>query len=79
MKKRNFWNYGENKKKGEEFVTSIVNDLFLSHLLIAGCNIGVQISVPLSFPSATSITINFSVPMIARIMKPCKVIIPTLF
>ena len=44
--------------------------MFLSHLLIAGCDIGVQFSVN---PS-TAVTINFSVPMIAEFMKPCIVI-----
>ena len=52
--------------------------IFLSHLLIAGCNIAVQLSVFLSLhPSVHQglSTINFSVPMIARIMKPCIVIV----
>ena len=50
-------------------------DDFYCTCLIAGCNIGVQLSVRPSFRPSTSVTINFSVPMMARIMKPCIVIV----
>ena len=52
--------------------------ILLSYLLIAGCDIRVQFSVRPSFrPSSTFVTINFSVPIIARCIKPCIVIVIT--
>ena len=43
-------------------------------LLIAGCDIGVQVSVCSSIRQLLS-TINLSAPMIARIIKLCIVIV----
>ena len=57
---------------------------FLSHLLIAGCDIGVQLSVRPFVRQSVSPSVNnlrrvikclSYVPMIARIMKPCIVIV----
>ena len=52
---------------------------YRSHLLIAGCDIGIKnsvyLSIGLSFLLSTSVTFNCSVPMTARIMKPHKVIV----
>ena len=53
--------------------------LFLSHLLIAGCDIGVQISVrPLVRPSVRQHlrrSLVFSTSVIAARVKPCIVIV----
>ena len=61
----------------KSFITLGPDDRFLLHLLIAECDI-VQLSVCSLFVclSVNFLSIiNISVPMIARIMKPCIVIL----
>ena len=65
----------------------MLENLFLSHLLIAGCDIGVQISVrpfvrptvrPSTFTSKFDIYVEvfvFSTLVIAGTVKPCIVIV----